>query len=353
MSSGQLLETSMSLPLLCLDANCRKLRDHDGNHDRHPNLLLNLPDEIVYKINKTTQTRGAQPYNRVQYQNRVARWSRAVVPLKFKDAKPIGGYENGYTIMVHPKEYFDNQTKQKRAGFPEDVIIGENAFIFYSTRKDWNAFPPLPDWIPCSYVDDSNQPLKKRGKGGVDRGHYIARVPATNALQDGDNIVRGVPQGIRFFEYASFDESWKTKLQLAYLSWHTVGISDVVSGPMPEHLIAVLQEEQLLDTERLVSRNVIDTAGRTICPLCRDLIQSRELMEKSEQVSGREIADLTVTDANLFHLDDLKPGEFNHRSYGLGWGHHHCNTVARDHGIEKTLDWMEEVLIRAGRMTRS
>ncbi len=69
-----------------------------------------------------------------------------------------------------------------------------------------------------------------------------------------------------------------------------------------------------------------------------------------EQTKGREIADLTVTDANLFHMEPLEAGKFNHAIYKLGWGHFHCNTVARDRGMEETLDWMEAVLIRNGRI---
>ena len=45
---------------------------------------------------------------------------------------------------------------------------------------------------------------------------------------------------------------------------------------------------------------------------------------------------------------DLKPGEYNHRHGAVGWGHHHCNAVARDKGIRKTLDWMAEALRRNG-----
>ncbi|MBD5308340.1 MAG: restriction endonuclease, partial [Bacteroides sp.] len=37
---------------------------------------------------------------------------------------------------------------------------------------------------------------------------------------------------------------------------------------------------------------------------------------------------------------------FNHRPYNLGWGHHHCNVVVKDSGIEPTLDWMRRVLIK-------
>ena len=48
----------------------------------------------------------------------------------------------------------------------------------------------------------------------------------------------------------------------------------------------------------------------------------------------------------MFHIQELRTGEFNHRPYNLGWGHHHCNVVVKDAGIQPTLDWMREVLKR-------
>ena len=65
-----------------------------------------------------------------------------------------------------------------------------------------------------------------------------------------------------------------------------------------------------------------------------------------EQAQGRAVLDLTVTQLNLFHVEELRVGVFNHRPYNLGWGHHHCNVVVKDSGIHKTLDWMEAVLNR-------
>ena len=45
------------------------------------------------------------------------------------------------------------------------------------------------------------------------------------------------------------------------------------------------------------------------------------------------VPDLTVTEINLFHIRELRIGEFNHRPYNLGWGHHHCNVVCKDSGL--------------------
>src|SRR5690606_40237277 len=53
---------------------------------------------------------------------------------------------------------------------------------------------------------------------------------------------------------------------------------------------------------------------------------------------------LTVTKLNLFHIEELRTGVFNHRPYNLGWGHHHCNVVVKDSGIDETIQWMNSVI---------
>jgi hypothetical protein len=62
------------------------------------------------------------------------------------------------------------------------------------------------------------------------------------------------------------------------------------------------------------------------------------------QAEGREVPDLTVTEINLFHINELRYGVYNHKPYNIGWGHHHCNVVTKDSGIIETLKWMKKVL---------
>ena len=69
-----------------------------------------------------------------------------------------------------------------------------------------------------------------------------------------------------------------------------------------------------------------------------------EFLNKVAQPEGREVPDLTVTQVNLFHINELKYGAFNHKPYNLGWGHHFCNVVVKDSGIYPTLEWMQSVL---------
>lgn len=64
------------------------------------------------------------------------------------------------------------------------------------------------------------------------------------------------------------------------------------------------------------------------------------------QAEGRAVHDLTITQLNLFHLQELRVGVANHRPYNLAWGPHHCNVVVKDSGIMETLRWMRDVVMR-------
>jgi hypothetical protein len=78
--------------------------------------------------------------------------------------------------------------------------------------------------------------------------------------------------------------------------------------------------------------------------LCLKPLSANGFFDKVIQAEGREVPDLTVTELNLFHIKELRVGQYNHRPYNLGWGHHHCNVVTKDAGIMETLTWMAEVV---------
>ena len=101
--------------LLCSTDFCCKEKDHSGKCSNITNEpLTGLPDEILKKIDKTTMTRGAQPYERVPFQNRVRRWNQTIIPFAFRTSVPPTGYDNGSIFLIRPEEYFDSNTKQKK-----------------------------------------------------------------------------------------------------------------------------------------------------------------------------------------------------------------------------------------------
>jgi hypothetical protein len=106
------------------------------------------------------------------------------------------------------------------------------------------------------------------------------------------------------------------------------------------------KENGLLDKTKLTKSRILNARGNTICPLCLEEFSGQGFFSRMEQAEGREVPDLTVTQLNLFHICELRIGVLNHHPYNVGWGHHHCNIVVKDSGIQKTLEWMQDVLNR-------
>lgn len=308
-----------------------------------------IPKSVQTKIYKTGQTRGAD--DDVIYQNRVGRNSTVLIPFHEFDRCRIapsnnGIYENGFIVLIKPEDFFDGKTQPLFEYW--GLRLGENLLVFYETRHQWNNYPPLKGWLPAT---SRTSPLG---------GQYVARVPATTAVGDvkiiaGFDTSRMKGAGIRVYEYADTETIKLCKIQLEYLFWSCNDIAQLVSenkmdGTLVRQRIdfvtKLAKKKGLADRDRLISERITDDAGYTICPLCLEHISSRGFCQRIRQAEGRDVPDLTVTEVSLFHIQELRTGEFNHRPYNLGWGHHHCNVVVKDSGIKQTLQWMRDVIKR-------
>lgn len=311
-----------------------------------------LPTLLGRKIYKTGQTRGAD--DDVIYQNRVSRSSTVLIPYSHWElcSKPqdrASKYENGFIVLISPSDYFrDRNISTVLAA--KGLAIGSNALVFYETREQWRA----------------NNPDDRKWKGAKKRtkplgGQYVARIPATTAAEDSKKIIRGFDgtkmkgAGIRVYEYASTATIATCRLQLEALFWlccdsDRVAVSNgMTAEDAATRRVAVLEkcrETGLLDKAKLAKARILNARGNTICPLCLEEFSGQGFFSRMEQAEGREVPDLTVTQLNLFHICELRIGVLNHRPYNVGWGHHHCNVVAKDSGIQKTLEWMQDVLNR-------
>ncbi|HEV2200633.1 MAG TPA: BstXI family restriction endonuclease [Bryobacteraceae bacterium] len=304
------------------------------------------------KIYKTGQTRGADDDE--IYQNRVSRASTVVIPYPvwtqhFTPTQAEQMFEKGYIVLVSPTDYFghlQNGTELAK----RRLELGRNALVFYETRVDWAANNPTTlRWQPAK---SRLNPL---------RGQYVARISATTAVDHGAKIIRGFETtankgaGIRVYEYGSETAIAQCRLQLEALFWLCNDSSAVVAANGMKEADAARRKSEvlrscetsgLLDRDRLTKARILNRHGRTTCPLCLMELSGQEFFNRMEQAAGREVLDLTITQVNLFHIEELRPGVFNHRPYNLGWGHHHCNVVVKDAGIGKTLEWLHNVLQR-------
>lgn len=311
-----------------------------------------LPQLLDRKIYKTGQTRGAD--DDVIYQNRVARNSTVLIPYVFwrkgfKFPSDETAFENGFIVLISPNEYFETPKIDKGLA-KNNLKIGQNCLVFYETREQWNKYnPERLEWRP------SQKRLAPLG------GCYVARVPATTAINGGEKIIRGFTTtsrkgaGIRVYEYASTTTTKACRDQLEVLFWLCFDAEKVVSKNGMTAKDALIRKKQilkecsrggLLNYKKLIKVRVINDSHETICPLCLESLSGEGFFSRMQQAVGREVPDLTVTEINLFHIEELRMGLYNHRPYNVGWGHHHCNVVTKDAGIRATLKWMSEVLQR-------
>lgn len=309
-----------------------------------------LPKFIQTKIYKTGQTRGAD--NDVIFQNRVGRNSRVLIPysnyeqsIEALDAD----FEKGFTVLIPPELYFENISEFTNTLAELNLVIGVNALLFYETRQQWEAHNPIDNGLSAAQSRDT--PLG---------GEFVSRVASTtsenrNRENHGYTTSGMKGAGIRVYEYASKDTIDLTRVQLEYLFWSCYdSIDECVKYGMSredallrkEYNRTVADEDGLTETQRLVDNRMINNAEYTVCPLCLEQLSSQGFFEKVAQAEGRSVHDLTVTQINLFHINEIRFGEYNHKEYNLSWGHHHCNVVVKDSGIEQTLDWMRGVVAR-------
>ncbi|GJD79582.1 BstXI family restriction endonuclease [Methylobacterium gregans] len=312
----------------------------------------NLPSLLKSKIYKTGQTRGAD--DDVIFQNRVSRNSTVLVPYSHwakAYVLPEGeeAFENGFICLISPDTFFGTPGIERELA-EYDLELGQNALVFYETRSQWDRFnPERRGWTPAS---SRRPPLN---------GQYVARVPGLTAIEGGERISRGFNTtankgaGIRLYEYAGTPTIRAARDQLEALFWLCEdALSIVIENDMLEadalrrkaHILAVCEEAGNLDRQRLEANRILDSAGKTVCPLCLERLSGAGFFNKVRQAEGREVSDLTVTQVNLFHIREIQYGHYNHVPYNLGWGHHHCNVVVKDSGIRETLEWMSAVVDR-------
>lgn len=310
-----------------------------------------LPKLLNSKIYKTGQTRGAD--DDVIYQNRVNRNNTVLIPYAFFESCKVapdsgGAYENGFIVLINPEDYFE--TKGIDDVLREQGLeIGQNALIFYYSRDQWNTYNP--------HTQNLNVATSRTSPLG---GQYVARVPATTSsadqkIREGFNTSQLKGAGIRVYEYASSEVIKQCRVQLEYIFWKCIdskevaveqGMTEQQADERRQHIENSAKALGVDDDDELAKVRILNSDGNTICPLCLEEISANGFFSKVIQAEGREVSDLTVTQLNLFHIEELRTGRFNHRPYNLGWGHHHCNIVTKDSGIDETLRWMSSVLER-------
>ncbi len=321
-----------NLPELCGKNGCRLIAKHKGKHDTYPTLAWSfMRDKDKKKLNKAgfATPRGG---NKGAYQNHVVRSNKVIIPYESLPKVSLSNYVDGYVIRLYPEQYFDSVGKPKASfvsGTDAWIAIGENAFILYRTHEGLESLPPLSEWSIRSLEQDE-KPVKKRGQGVKDVGHYVLRI---SSLGNKKGIIEGAPQGVFAPEYADRETNYLCQCVLAWLIVRTAG--SPYTTTQAKHLQAILDPEGLLDESNYEYKGVL-RRGLCSCPLCLRFIDYNSLHDTisytekggsenaAEQIEGATRS----TTVNLFHLEPLLYSDrIAHTPINVAWGHHHCNTA--------------------------
>lgn len=316
---------------LCGVNGCRLLSNHKGKqHNAYPteawSFMHDKDKKKLAKAGFATPRGGAKG----AYQNHVDRSNQVIVPFEMYDIAPLDRYEDGYVVRLLPEQYFEVAGVPKSQFLKPDssVRVGDNAFVLYRTYSAYERFPPLEGW-QVRYLDKDGKAPLKRGKGVIDRGHYVLRISTAGAQKS--KLSDGVPQGLFAPEYTDQETNYLCKCVLAWLIVHTVGSHYVTTEA--SHLKLILEQVDLLDESRYEYKGVL-RHGLCCCPLCLRLIRYEDLhqMVSFEDAVGNENAAEQIEGAtrstvvNLFHILPLRYDSIRHIPKNVAWGHAVCNT---------------------------
>jgi len=350
-------------------------------------------EELKKKIDKTKEGRNGEGI----YKRRNRRDYRVVMQLSTykkicaQDKSILNKYKEGYAVRVRPEEYF-KEDGNRQEDFPESLELGTDAFIYFKTITSWNLYhnfcsnltevvelktkPDTKDifasWTGhyCNYVKNSESPKVSIicSTTFTDKAEKVAEIKNKIIEQglplDKNNVGQFIlpdQAGLGNFDYdyASKEEIDNVRYQMAYLIYKVPNMKEELTnrtGFTKEKVdsceLAVenfCKKNNLLDFDRLSKIRAWNLSkSLPICPLCKKEITANEFFTDIEQDEGREEEDNTQTAIELMHIRPLKPGEFNHCTYNLAWGHKHCNIIQGNLSIDETLEKLKDIVSRNG-----
>ncbi|KAF2514802.1 BstXI family restriction endonuclease [Flavobacterium zhairuonense] len=311
--------------------------------------LPKLPPLLQSKIYKTGQTRSAN--DDVIYQNRANRNGTVLIPFESIPLFDISDFtsnrfESGFIVVISPEEYYTNPDTQDLMK-ARKLKLGVNAILLYETRAQWNEFNPYKNKL--SVAEKRTSPIE---------GHFVARIPSSSSKEEkiilGFNTSSCKGAGIRVAEYASLLTIKSSHLQLEYLFWLCYNSKEIALGAGMteseiENRIAAIttacNNQKLSNTDRLYKTRIIDNAKNTICPLCLKKLSADAFLLNFFESAEKLDLSKEISPINLFYINQLKTGEFNHAPYNLAWGHQNCNMICKETGVIETIKWMKEVVV--------
>lgn len=366
-------------------------------------VLKLMPHKISKRIKKTAEGRsGLEIYKRRNRRNyralmQYSTWNRIIIE---KGDSFFDFFEEGYIVMITPNEYYANNYPYRSNEVNYKFILGQTGFLYYSSKDELNKYPPQsnkelvelstqynnekPTWIGDIVFNIKNTDIPKIS--------YICKTEKERTILDKEkneeillnlikeyeyvNLPKQAGIGNYDFDYAGAEMIEQVKYQMFYLMTRAIrrgndeikkiiyinkqnldpknDIRLIDSIKSDEFLISFskvfrsFENEVILkglyDTELLHEIGALNNQNELICPLCKNVIDFEEFFIEIEQQEGRQVMDNTQRSIVLMHVKALKPGEFNHKTYNLAWGHNWCNLIQGDKDIDETIEMLKEII---------
>ena len=373
------------------------------NYEKEYKKISNfLPYKLKKRINKTAEGRSGLEI----YKKRNRRDYRVIVQYKTFKNSPISlfdNYKEGYVVLISPQEYFGNNYPNESDELYADFKLGENGFIYYGSIDEYNTYKPLENWLEVLELSTTGNQ-----ENNTWIGQYVLNIKNTNPkkiseictspssaqkkeekknswnekLHNYDESIQ-IPDvsqcglGNYDYDYANKEMIIKVKLQMLMLVFlckskngesfpeyvinnfdeiknekeETKTLLNKIGNPdqyIEEFTAAITELKDKCEESGLLLYNEFIESGcwetKPICPLCCKEIYLDDFFSEIKQMEGREVLDNTQREIVLMHINPLKPGEFNHRIYNLGWGHNFCNLIQGDNTIDNTIHQLEEIV---------
>lgn len=366
-------------------------------------LMSLLPHSIKKRITKTDEGRsGDEIYKRRNRRNyRVI--MQYVTWLSIQNEvlnTNLSHFGEGYVVAISPFEYFGTNYPERSEDLHPEFILGRTGFIYYTNVVDLSIFPPLDSWQEVFEISTTGSIRNDTWLGDVifnvknanpNRISLICKGSKKTATEkqyvqdflnsrlDTENTRYPIQAGLGNYDYdyASSNELNNVKKQMLYLilkskynseSMFTYIVNNqsslvhndntskyntaVTSSTYVSNMERLLREfEESLIADGLLNYELLYEIGSISsdfstpsCPLCGRNIDANEFFEEIIQMEGRQVIDNTQREIVLMHIDALRPGLFNHKTYNLGWGHNYCNAVQGDRDISSTISELESII---------
>ncbi len=364
-----------------------------------------VPYKLKKRINKTGEGRsGLEIYKRrnrrdyrviIQY----VTWNRI---LHAGNLEFLNHYGDGYAVMITPQEYFGDNYPHISNTLNPNFILGVTGFVYYGNINDFNQYPPLDSWeevyelstrsdhsggrawvgevvfniknarpnkvsmicknetsktkeekLHCSnlltnkYGINENQIPSQSGLGNYDYDYATRRMIDDVKLQMLYLCLNAKSEsGQSFADYIINNiEDIRTDNDNNLANWIDNNQYQAILRESLNNLRSMCSRRNLLDFQRLESLGVGNIVNNTpMCPLCKKDIFIEDFFKEVEQQEGRQVFDNTQRSIVLMHVHALRPGELNHSTYNLGWGHNFCNLIQGDKDIEDTIIMLENLI---------